>query len=66
MFMKEMPEIFRIVCEGNLAGLDSLLKGANAIETQNQLGTSLLHKAAECDQEEVVKFLFDVDRFLSY
>ena len=54
------PEIFIAACEGNVVKLKSLLGDTADIEVQNQQGASLLHKAVECSQVEVVAYLIEI------
>lgn len=57
--MIQEPEIFKMVCEGNLERLKSQLRSSNDLEIQTNSGISLLHKAVACKQAAVIEYLID-------
>ncbi|MEL7124011.1 MAG: ankyrin repeat domain-containing protein [Bacteroidota bacterium] len=51
--------IFRTVCQGNIARLDSLLQDKSINETVDDRGRSLLHWAVACKEKEMFEHLID-------
>ncbi|WP_394974914.1 ankyrin repeat domain-containing protein [uncultured Croceitalea sp.] len=55
-FASNAQNIYRTVCQGNIARLDSLLQKVE-INAQDERGRSLLHWAVGCNKKEIFEYL---------
>jgi len=52
-------DVQKVVCNGSLQQLDSLIKSGFEVNTQNKRGITALHYAVACNKEKMIRLLID-------